>query len=118
MWRRKSFTFWLPALLMVAALATIGRDVLLPDAPVTSPENSEMPLGGEPVEADAPEGVIQSAAKLVLYRGMSAETPAYVVADVAVDEDFVNRVGDDWELQVHRTLEGGNTISCAGGPEY
>ena len=65
--------------------------ILLLNNPAAPPETSRLPLHDEPVEAETLEGLGELGAALVFYRGTSSEAPLYVLADVAVDEDFVEQ---------------------------
>lgn len=113
--RRTNIELRLWALLAVAAAVAIGAMFLLFSARHGFPQDSRQPPSGGPPSAETRDTRVHSASEFVLYRGASAEAPAYVVADVAVDEDFVIQVGDEWKLEIEQTLEAANALLAPVG---
>ncbi|MEE9325313.1 MAG: M12 family metallo-peptidase [Dehalococcoidia bacterium] len=73
-------------------------------------ENPRTSFNDESVESDTAEDFAKLPGDLVFYSDTSGETSVYLLADVAVDEDFVNQIGDGWETQAHRMVEEANAF--------
>ncbi|MEE9198712.1 MAG: M12 family metallo-peptidase [Dehalococcoidia bacterium] len=69
----------------------------------------------EPLETVAPGEHAKLPADLLLYPGTSGDSSVYILADVAADEDFVNRLGSGWELQIREMLSEANLLLAAIG---
>ncbi len=65
---------------------------------------------GEQQDFAVPEETIASGVKLSLYVDSAEATRTYILADVAVDEEFVRLAGDDWNRRLQQTVEGANRL--------
>ena len=92
------------------ATAMLAASLLLPSIPGAFPGLAHAPLRHEPVEVEHSLGQSQLPGPLVFYRGETPKQPYLVVADVAVDEEFVGRVGDEWRAEVNRMVEEANLL--------
>jgi hypothetical protein len=102
---------------LLAGLATtvLVASLMLYGYPRASPATPAIALHDEPIESRAPGGFAKLPVALLFYPGDAIETSAYVLTDVAVDEDFVNRLGDDWGDELQMTLDGANALLAPVG---
>lgn len=74
-------------------------------------EGTQTPYHDEPVKLDDADKSAHTSAQLVFYRGPTDESPAYVLVDVVVDEEFVNHIGKDWENRVREIVRNANKLN-------
>ena len=62
-----------------------------------------------------PEGFVGAPGELVFYRDASGETLTRLLVDVAVDEEFMEQVGDRWEQHVYEMVASANNLFAGVG---
>ncbi len=97
-------------LLAGLAIAVVVASLLLYGYPKASPATPAIALHNELIESRAPGGFTKLPRELLFYSGASIDTSVYVLTDVAMDEDFLNRVKDDLEGELLLILDGANTL--------
>lgn len=102
-----AFTSRVPARIVVTVLV-IG--LLIPSHAGQGSSTSEPRFHDEPETAQSVPGLAEQDAEMLLRPGSLAEAPVSLLADVAVDEDFVERVGNGWRTAVEDTVAGANAL--------
>ncbi len=64
----------------------------------------------DPVQIDTKAGHLGIPSDLIIYPDTWGEASAYILADVAVDEDFMIQGGGEWRTQLLRTLDETNAL--------
>lgn len=102
-WRMRSLAAPSTAAMLATGLLLLGCQARLP---VTNPP----PLHDEPAKPKTLEGLPKLPADLVVHRGVLGQESPYLWADLAVDEEFVERAGDSWEDRALRIIQETNAI--------